>query len=433
MNSRMILTLGLICLLPASAVLAGEAEEPDYPNLELSITERFRLTSWDNAIDLSNDVDSSTTFTRLRTSFQALWTPREEVELTLKLTNEFRYYLRPEDREFTINEVFFDLLNVKWSEPGGLPGTLTLGRQNIHLGEGFVVMDGHGLDGSRSCYFNAIRFDWDIASDHVLTVFASRQDREDDALPIINDQDQLLVEQPEDGLAAYYSGEMGPWDLQGYYIYKHIEETHLRPDESDVHTVGARAVYELAPAWSATGEAAYQFGSLEHADRCAYGGYAHIDHRTDWPRGLPQTLTAGAVYLSGDDASTSDHEGWEPVFGRWPKWSESYIYTLISEGGVAYWSNLASVYATAKFEVSPEARFVLTYHHLMAPEKADSVKAFPGGDGSTRGDLVIGKLSCDINEHVSGHVLAEAFLPGNYYFDGADGYAWLRVELMFSF
>jgi hypothetical protein len=53
--------------------------------------------------------------------------------------------------------------------------------------------------------------------------------------------------------------------------------------------------------------------------------------------------------------------------------------------------------------------------------------------GSTRGDLVIGKLSCDINEHVSGHVLAEAFLPGNYYFDGADGYAWLRVELMFSF
>ncbi len=37
--------------------------------------------------------------------------------------------------------------------------------------------------------------------------------------------------------------------------------------------------------------------------------------------------------MSGDDPSTDDNEGWDPLFSRWPKWSELYIYSLATEGG----------------------------------------------------------------------------------------------------
>lgn len=138
----------------------------------------------------------------------------------------------------------------------------------------------------------------------------------------------------------------------------------------------------------------------------------------------------GVVYLSGDDPTTAKYEGWDPMFGRWPQWSESYIYTLVRENGVAWWSNLISLYLSAQIPTSQNSNLTLTYHRLMAQEKP-AYGSFPGGTGRTRGDLLMAKYRFKIDGHFDGHVLWEHFEPGNFYFDGAESYNWLRMEFAF--
>ena len=413
-----------------SVAQAGRLPGNVHPRVKVSFSERFRFVSWDNAIHLDDEAEGAATFTRHRTSLMGQWFASDQVELALKLTNEFRYHFVPEDREFDFDEIFIDQLYFKWSDVKHLPGTLTLGRQNIMLGEGFVVMDGPPLDGSRSIYFNAARFDWRIGPAHSLTFFYTYQPEYDETLPIIHESDQQLIEQPEMGIGAYYHGRHNKLDVQAYFIRKNVQPGETRFIKSRINTFGMRGQHPLTERLSVTGEGAYQFGDYGEADRSAFGGYVHADYATGQKGAVPEKVVLGAIYLSGDDPETADNENWDPLFSRWPKWSESYIYTQVREDGVAYWTNLASLYGRAQFKLSEELGFTLNYHHLMAPQPADTSLAFPGGDGRNRGDLVIGVLKYRINEKLTGHILWESFTPGSYYFSGADGYAWGRVEFL---
>ena len=433
---KKIILLTLISLLFLTSTVTAV---PLHPKFKLTFTERFRFLAWDNAVTLDESAGAAQNFTRHRSCLMGQWTPRGDLELTLKLTNEFRYYFAPEDREFTLNEIFVDFLYVKWRNDKTLPGVLTVGRQNIILGEGFLVMDGHPLDGSRGIYFNALRYDWDIKKDHRLTGFYSYMPSVDDWLPIINDQDQKLVEQDEEGLGLYYSGKIKTTALETYYLRKNVKNAGKFDSEaSSINTVGSRLSLPLTPKLSYTVEAAYQFGKKGEADRSAVGGHMHFDYRFRNENErfyLPVKTSLGAIYLSGDAPDNSANDtwgGWDPMFARWPKWSESYIYTQIKEDAVAYWTNLASVFGTLGFKLTPSVNLDFAYHHLMATEKPPEGSSFPGGDGKTRGDLFIGQLTYKFDSKWSGHILWEVFTPGDYYFDGADSYGWLRTELMLT-
>ncbi len=418
----------LIIVFSTNNLLIAQEEKSDF---RFSFIERFRLVTWDNAITLSDAAKAGNTFNRTRTSLMGEWLPNKNFEVALKFTNEFRYYFVPGDKVFDWNEIFFDNFYVKYKDTYG---SITLGRQNIMLGEGFVVMDGHPLDGSRSIYFNGARADINISQTNKITLFATYQPVKDDILPRINDFEQALVEQPETGIGGYLTTNFESLNLQTYYIFKKIGTEKPTQFESNIHTVGARVQVPLDKSLSLTGEAGYQFGDYGKFDRSAFGGYAHLDYTTNWEKiYTPKTLTLGAIFLSGDDPTTTENEGWDPLFSRWPKWSESYIYTQIKEfgGRVAYWSNLASIYGSAKFVFSKEFNFCLDYHHLMAPQKPLAT-AFPGGTGTSRGDLVIAKLNYVINEYVTGHILWEYFNPGNFYFNGASDYNWARIEFLFK-
>jgi len=54
------------------------------------------------------------------------------------------------------------------------------------------------------------------------------------------------------------------------------------------------------------------------------------------------------------------------------------------------------------------------------------------GTGDTRGDLFIAKFYYKISPNVTGHVLFEHFIPGDYYFDGANVSNWARLEVLYS-
>ena len=431
MRKQLYLIFSLIFFISTIAFTQEQIKSDTPSKIKISFSERFRIATWDNAITLSSAANGGTTYDRNRTSLMGQWIPNSQFEVALMLTNEFRYYFAPTNKTFTYNEIFFDQLYVKYTDTFG---AITIGRQNIMLGEGFIIMDGGPLDGSRSAYFNAARVDLNIDKTKKLSGFVTYVPQSDNILPVISSQDQQLIEQPETGAGLYFTGQFGKINLQPYYIFKHISGTDLHPAKSDIHTIGSRISTPVAEQFALTAEGAYQFGNSGDFNRSAFGGYAYLDYTTMLDKVyLPDVITFGGIYLSGDDPSTKDIEGWDPVFSRWPKWSESYIYTLIKEygGKVAYWSNFTSIFGKLKYTLMKDLSLNIDYHHMMAPQKA-AAGSFPGGTRNTRGNLVIAKLLYKINDNITGHILWENFTPGDFYFTGADRYNWARIEFLFK-
>ncbi|MEW5925512.1 MAG: hypothetical protein AB1746_16140 [Candidatus Zixiibacteriota bacterium] len=442
MSKFLSITFVIICLI-GSVALAGNDANPtkEYPKVKFGFSERLRLVTWDNTITLREEADGTNTFTRHRTSVMGQLFINPDLEFALKLTDEFRYYFAPTDREFNLDEIFVDQLYIKWHNKHYLPGTLTLGRQNILLGELFTLMDGSPLDGSRCIYFNAARYDWNINKNWLLTLAYVYQDTTDDFLPVINERHQKLIEQPEEGIVAYFTGqfpgEMSKSIYDAYFIRKNIKRTVEGTSESNINTIGSRGEVRFNDGWLLAGEAAFQFGKMREPDRDydrrAFGGYFHVDYSIDLDENFNQTAVLGGIYLSGNDRGSMNNENWDPLFARWPKWSESYIYTQINEGGVADWTNLASIYGRVIYKFGEKFNFNLDYFYIRAIYALSEFSSSPPfGSGLNRGTLIIGKLNYRIDEHMTGHFLWEWFQPGDFYFDYADNYSWVRAELMYS-
>lgn len=442
---NLIILLVVFIILPSNSFWAQENKSENEPSkFKISFSERFRMVTWDNAVDLNDEGTSNQSFSRLRTSLGLQYKANEDLEFNFKLTNEFRNYFTPSTNASHMNEVMIDQLNMKLKNQALLPGELTLGRQNIILGEGFVILDGHPVDGSRSSYFNAIRYDWNINPNHTLIGFFAYQP-EEDFLPVINGKDidasfqgddsYQLIEQSEKAAALYYNGNLEKINLQSYVIWKAIlDDGKQIVPKSNIYTLGARIKMPLAEQFNLTAEGAYQTGNSGDNDRSAYGGYAYVTYLPGCEKiYAPKNINLGTFILSGDNPNTPEVESWDPLFSRWPKWSESYIYTSLKEnqGKVAYWSNMLALYIQTNFSLGSGFGLDINYYQLYAMEKT-STTTFLSGEGTNRGGLIIGKLNYKITENVSGHILWEHFTPGNFYFDGADSYNWARMEFMFQ-
>ena len=432
-------SLTVLMILSFATVLQADVSVSD-PSFKLAkglygnYSHRFRFVSWDRAVGLQTDDGSAATFTRQRTSFDLTYTPVYQASLYLKLTNEFRYYFQPQGRDFTLNEVFFDNLYVNLRGLFRDKVSLNIGRQNLKYGRGLIVMDASPLDGSRSGYFNALSFKYNIANGRKLEGFFARTNETDDILPVIHDQEVRLVEHPERGYGLYFTNYFNKnFCLEGYWFGKEVCFDCDESAKSSIQTVGTRIMGQTHGDLSGVLEMAIQFGDHEDQDRSAFGGYGQLEYATNFGLSWLPSLEwkGGVVYLSGDDPETEKYEGWDPMFGRWPQWSESYIYTLIRENGVAWWTNLVSLYLAAKIPTGTHSNLTLTYHRLMAQERS-AYGTFPGGNGTTRGDLLMAKYHFMVDEHLAGHVLWEHFEPGDFYFNAAESYNWLRMELNFT-
>jgi hypothetical protein len=146
----------------------------------------------------------------------------------------------------------------------------------------------------------------------------------------------------------------------------------------------------------------------------------------------------GWVGLSGDDPATGAKEGWDPLFSRWPKWSELYVYSLVPEAGVATWSNLRLFEATVQGR--PHARLGLrgSLSWLRAFHPAGQGSAYGSGSGPVfapgagRGRLAELRADLDLAEGWQGHILYERLDPGTFY-AGQDSGRFFRVELLYTY
>jgi len=425
---------------------------------------RLRQEYWENLIDLETRGMPDRDFFRLRTNLWGKVDFSNNFGIYARVGNEARYYLgsyrpfpAPDDgQQFDEDELFIDNLYLDFKNVFGAPVDLRIGRQDFLgvFGEGFLILDGTPADGSRSFYFNAVRATVKFNKNNSVELVYLTNPEKDIYLPSwypsrpasygfsYIDNKRRLNASDERGAIVYGKSKVTDTvTIEPYYIFK-TEETVGANKPLRINTIGARAVFANAAGWKVRGEFAHQFGEYDdNRDRKANGGYLFVGRRYDKVAFKPE-WELGYVYLSGDDKTTPENEGWDPLFSRAPMWNELYIYTMTletaGEGGAlpGYWTNLHLVKFGLKFALAATTNLSASYQYLRADENTNLTGANAAMFSNTskeRGHLATLMLTHAFSKNLDGFIQAEYFFPGNFYTDKAKEAAFLRWQLQYKF
>lgn len=361
-----------------------------------------------------------------------------------------------------------DNLNVKWSNIGGEPLTLTAGRQDILLGDFYdwwLISDGTPGDGSWTFFFDSVRLTYEAKAIKTKfdLIYIYQSPLPDDGLPTIGNQyyadspqfrgtDHPLTEQREQGVVLYASNKgIKNTTLDGYFIYKHDDkvtftrrglQTWMPGDNADIYTLGGKITGTPAEHWAYSLEGAYQFGEKEdrilgvtaERDIEAYGGKAKLTYL--FKDKLNNQINLQGEFLSGDDPNTDKDEMFDLLWGRWPRWSELYIYSYAGEtsGKVAQMNNLFRFGPGWTIAPMKGMTFSAVYNAMFAPEERPTRAVAPrfSNDGMFRGHYLQTVLKHQFNKHWQAHLWAEFVWQGDYYAQ-RDLMAFIRPEIMFTF
>ena len=437
----------------AARAAANEATGP----FTWGLDQRLRQVFIGN-VGLNDDAPiADRTFQRYRTRLWGGVAPSEAFAADARLIWEGRHYNKPEADAWPVpgfetwysGGILFDRLSLTLDGPGGLPVALTLGRQDLILGDGWLVLDGTPLDGSRTLYFDAARATVGLdAAETLLDLIYIDQNADTARFPRpLNGDIEDQTEQYETGVIAYARTHSLPETaLDGYFIYKHeranrtagsIRVNNGAPfpspsDTGDLYTLGLRAERALTRHWSARGEAAYQWGNRNGRDLSAYGFTGRLLY--DLGDARDNRLHADLELLSGDDPGSATDGAFDPLWGRWPQWSELMIYQWPLDSRVAEATNLLRLNLGWLAQLHERTLASVDYHALFANEESTrfpAQRANISGDGRFRGHLLTAWLKARLGEHVSGHLMAEYLVPGEFYAEHRrDDSYFVRAELV---
>ena len=122
-------------------------------------------------------------------------------------------------------------------------------------------------------------------------------------------------------------------------------------------------------------------------------------------------------YASGDKSGTANDEQFDGLWGRWPRWSELFIFTYANETRVGDMSNLHRANIGHRINFTKQWQLTGDYHALWADQNSG------GGSGSLarstdkrfRGSLYATSLRYKMSDQLSGYGLFEYLVPGSYY------------------
>jgi hypothetical protein len=429
----------------ATADAANPPANVEAASIKFTFEERIRNEDWNNIEDFNSANDDERRQVRYRTRARLKY-GSAPVDFVVGLNDEFnkKYALKPADIKadrLNMDEVILEYLylNIKKLPVPGL--SLSVGRQDIMRGEGFLFFDGSSGDGSRTQYFNAASINYQHAKSKIelLGILDPKLDR---FFGIIHDQKKYLNEWDEQGVGAYYTDrnhKNTDWDV--YYFYKkEINDYRAKTNyqfqpNRGVNTLGGRLVERLPEGWSITAEYAGQWGN-QHAnpyavpagqtaatgqsaeDIRAWGGFGYV--KKTFATAWKPYIQVGFWGFSGDDPNNKKTlKGFDPLFSRWPKWSELYLYSLVFERGVAYWTNNM----LEQVEVGATPVKGLNLRATVYEEKAfhpfqpfqTNTSQLHFGTGTHRGENYQVLADHTFNEHWRAHILYENFSPGDFY------------------
>lgn len=427
--------------------------------LKWGADERIRWEYYNNAHTLNKDNPlHEHDYFRFRTR---LWstvtpTPDKNVEVNSRLTWEWRNYMQPDEfsagtnrgfRDTDMHEAIFDNLNVRLKKLFGMLD-LTVGRQDITLGDGWLVTEGTPLDGTRTQFFDAARATLNLSQvkTAIDLIYIEQPADSDWLLTPFNHREYPLANEDSRGAILYASNKsLKRTTLDGYYIYKHDELASgyhnsdpifaplRRGNQADIHTFGTRATHDFDAHWTARGEVAGQFGQKNGRDLCALGANSQLAYRFKNPR--DDQLRMSFEYLSGDNRGTPGRdEGFDILWGRWFTWNDIQWVAFALEGGrPGQYTNLYRVGPGWSRNLAKGLDLAVDYFLLFANQNPFAGTAGFSDGGNFRGQMGVAKLKYKFTDHISGQVGVEVFAPGDYYSSlRNDTAVFSRYELVLS-
>ena len=437
---------------------------------------RLRNEYGDNLITLNeNAAHHEQDYFRFRERIWASAMPLTNVSVNARFSGEQREWMDPsyasqygartglEERYGILDNAF-----VKWSNIADMPLTISAGRQDVQFGDPlnwWLVGDGTPGDGSWTFFLDSIRATYnaqEIKTKFDL-VYIYQNAYPDEWIPTLGRSSDnhvpgsaapapyYLTEQNEQGVILYGSNKsVKNTQIDGYFIYKRDNKERPNGDNADIYTLGAKVSGTPAEHWLYSVEGAYQFGSKQDATV----GTDYINSPTDWRSigayGANGKLTYAfkdelnnqvsliSEYLSGDNPNTKGRdEMFDILWGRWPRWSELYIYSYISETSrkIAQMNNIVRVGPSWSCTPVKDTTFSATYNALFAPESTPTREASAtlfSHSGNFRGHYLQTVLKHQFNKHISGHLWGECIWMGDYYAH-RDLMSFLRAEVLFTF
>jgi len=450
---------------------------------------RLRNEYLNNAITLDDGaLRHEQDYFRFRERIWTTITPVTNLTLNARLAAEQREWMKPTyaSQYFVSSTVsrsgleerygILDNANLKWNNAFNLPLTITAGRQDIMFGDPlnwWLVADGTPGDGSWTFFLDSIRLTFDAKDIKTKfdLVYIYQNALPDEWIPTIGRsggntrpngsvKPYYLTEQNEQGVIFYVSNKsLKNTQVDGYFIYKRdSRELPLLTigDNADIYTLGAKITGQPTPHWAYSVEGAYQFGHKQDLmvltnyttspsawrDISAYGANAKLSYL--FKDKLNNQASLIFEYLSGDDPNTKGtDEMFDILWGRWPRWSELYIYSYGAEtsGKLAQLNNIMRIGPSWSFVPIKDTTLSVTYNALFAPEETPTraVGAAPGttgslftGNGDFRGHFLQAWVKHQFSKRVSGHLWSEFVWQGDYYAK-RDMLTFLRAELMMTF
>lgn len=424
---------------------------------------RLRLTHWDRdlltpGLDFGATQGNEIEYLRVRTRVWGCFDINEDTQLMLRLGNRIHevsssladpnnVYDGSETSNWAFpDEVYIDNLYLDMKNVMDSDWSLRLGRQDVMLGNGMVVLEGTPYDQGRSIYFDGAVATYKTECDTVklLALYNEYKDR----AVFVNDQERRLRRGDIGVLGAYWTHRINDsMNTDLYYIFADITDdaTDLGesgetgaaqrmhgPDENvNLHIVGARLFGNPSAAMSYSLEAAQQMGRAEMADNDAHLEGQMLDARVTMKASegtkMSPSLLLQYTYFSGDNPDTADDiEGWHPAFAEYPIFREE-LTAIYNNGN---WTNLNQARALLTLKVRDAESFPMTlstgYAYLTA-EKADGT-----GEGKELGHLVSAFLDIGVSKNVKVSLEAAHFDPSGY-FDNGSAAEWLRCQTVLTF
>ncbi len=393
---------------------------------------RLRSEYFDNS-RLDDDGDGTETWRqRVRARLWMTGKPTDDVTLMARLATEPWYFSRPDslDEQFTRDEAIIDQLYVDWKADAFVPAQFRVGRQDILLGDGWLVRRGTHLDSSRTNFFDAIRTTLaldDVGSDLDLIGLRNHSNSSWFARPF-NDADLDLSEQDETGAILYARNRrLTDTELDAYAIYKHDDRVLSKGSDADIYTFGMRAAGPVNARWTYRAELAPQFGNKNGTHINALGFRGSLSHsmQDSWD----SSIRIGYEYRSGDD---DPNGAFDILWGRYGSNLANIFGSIASlEGQSCHPSNFH--YVHIGWTGQPTDKLCLTADYGPMFRDKNPFAGTPGfsDNGRFRGHLITGSAAYAITPHTSMGLVCEAFVPGDYYKAPRDDTAvYLRGQIV---
>jgi len=431
-----------------------EKTKNPFPGFNWGMDLRTRWEYLNNTSSLNKDAPNhETSYMRYRGRWWATAQPLlpldiKDLEFHIKLTWEGRSWCENEQItgwEQDRDQLLFDQLYVKYRKAFGLPLTITAGRQDLQMGDGWLTGDGTPLDGSRTFFVDGVRFDYDIeAIKTSLSVMWFEVDAQwDHWFPRIANKQVpgLASEQDEEGVMVYASNKsLKNTQIDGYFFYKHNEAEWLHVKNSgaerrsgtdaEIYTFGTRIAGDITSHWRYRADIAGQFGHRDGRNICALGTNNRITY--DFGDKAKNQIYWDFEYTSGDDPDTAGtDEHFDILWGRWPRWTEGYGFTYGLEDRIWDLGNTYRVGPGWTCKPSDRIDLGLFYNFLFADQNTFRDRAGFSDSGCYRGQMFVPYFKYTFNKHLFARVMPEFFWPGDYYTDlRNDGLIFLRLEVV---